>query len=327
MENKYKSYSDTYLYQQHPIYTKTLTDAIMKDPIIDKSSNMFSDVLYVIKRAKISENIVTVLNSKNTILLDCVNPLPKAFKVFCASDIKSKERDMKIFIDCTGVIEKNKSGSAYNVDESKLLSYLINGTVTMVYHKAINKILNRTSMVNIATEAYAKCFTQVVDYLAKVSIQESSRISVLYLTSMFFTISVLNLSEDRAKSIATKIAGISNREAAMLDMLMERNSISKGDAKNEANPYENIKTFIAAMRETLHLNKKVISTDMIVERWMMLYGSSTVFAMEYFPHFSAMITDAYIGAYLNKQKAIEKVCGTAMINYSKEVIGLIDSIA
>ena len=42
MENKYKSYSDTYLYQQHPIYTKTLTDAIMKDPIIDKSSNMFS---------------------------------------------------------------------------------------------------------------------------------------------------------------------------------------------------------------------------------------------------------------------------------------------
>ena len=49
MENKYKSYSDTYLYQQHPIYTKTLTDAIMKDPIIDKSSNMFSDVLYVIK--------------------------------------------------------------------------------------------------------------------------------------------------------------------------------------------------------------------------------------------------------------------------------------
>ena len=113
----------------------------------------------------------------------------------------------------------------------------------------------------------------------------------------------------------------------MLDMLMERNSISKGDAKNEANPYENIKTFIAAMRETLHLNKKVISTDMIVERWMMLYGSSTVFAMEYFPHFSAMITDAYIGAYLNKQKAIEKVCGTAMISYSKEVISLIDSIA
>ena len=238
---------------------------------------------------------------------------------------------MNIFIslslDLISEAQNTLNACSNGLTQSKRIVFLEFNTVTMVYHKAINKILNRTSMVNIATEAYAKCFTQVVDYLAKVSIQESSRISVLYLSSMFFTISALDLSEDRAKSIATKIAGISNREAAMLDMLMERNSISKGDAKNEANPYENIKTFIAAMRETLHLNKKVISTDMIVERWMMLYGSSTVFAMEYFPHFSAMITDAYIGAYLNKQKAIEKVCGTAMINYSKEVISLIDSIA
>jgi hypothetical protein len=49
--------------------------------------------------------------------------------------------------------------------------------------------------------------------------------------------------------------------------------------------------------------------------------------MEYFPAFSAMITDAYNGGYLNQQKTIEKVCGAEMVEYSKQVITLIGSIA
>lgn len=326
MEKKLKSYSDTYLYNKYPLYTKFITDAIMKDPIIDKKTDQFKDVVYEVKRSKVSDALVNILNSTNVILLDCDKPMPKSFKVFCARDIKSKDRAVRVFIDTTGVIEKQKNSSAFNIDETKLISYLINGAVSMVYHKNYRKIIVG-SQKNLAIECFAKCFTQIIDYLAKVSIQESSKVKVLYLSAMYFAKGVINLEDNDASGIAKKISGISEREAKLFDVLMEKNSVPKGGINAEYDPYENIKTFISAMRETIHLDRKVITTDMVVERWMMMYGPGTVLGLEYFPHFSAMITDAYIGGYLNNQKAIEKVCGTALVEYTHAIINMVDSIA
>lgn len=322
-----KSYSDTYLYNMYPMYTKKITDAIMKDPIIDKSTDQFKDVVHEIKRARVSDNLVKILNSTNVLLLDCANPMDRSFKVFCARDMKSKDRALRIFIDCTGVIEKRKNSSDMRVDETKLIAYLINAATTMVYHRSTDTILRRNDLVTGSVRCFANLFTQVIDYLAKISIQESSKIKCLYLASMYFGIGVLQLGEDRAKDIAKYIAGISDREATILDVFMEKNSVPKGGDKKEYSPYENIKVFIGALRESLHLDRKVITTDMVVERWMRSYGPGTVFALEYFPHLSAMITDAYIGGYINQQKAIEKVCGTDMVSYAKKVISMIDNIA
>ena len=78
-----KSYSDTYLYKTYPNYQKVLFDALMKDPVIDKSTEAFKDVIYEVKRSKLlSESLIRILNSTNTVLLDPVKPLPRSFKVF-----------------------------------------------------------------------------------------------------------------------------------------------------------------------------------------------------------------------------------------------------
>ena len=50
-----------------------------------------------------------------------------------------------------------------------------------------------------------------------------------------------------------------------------------------------------------------------------LFSPSTVFAMELFPSFATMITDCYIGGYLNNQKTIEKVLGSSMVEFSKTI--------
>lgn len=323
-----KSYSDSYLYRKFPLYSKKITDAIMKDPVIDKGTEQFKDVIYEIKRARVSESLVNILNSKNTILLDCEDPMPRTFKVFAARDMKSRDRGIKIFIDCTNVIEKAKKSSDYIVDQSKLIAYLINGAIAMDYHKNYNDIIKRSNLILTATEAFSKEFTFVVDYLAKVSIQETNKIKVLYLSSMYFLEGVLQLDNpSKSKTIAKKIAGISDREATMLDLMIEKASVPKKGLAKDYDPYENIKTFINSLREVMKFNKKVISTDMIVERWMTQYGPGTVFGLEYFPAFSAMITDAYIGGYINQQKAIEKVLGTTMVEYSKIVLQIVDGLA
>lgn len=324
----YKSYSDCYLYQKYPLYQKRLMDAIMKDPLIDKSTDSFKDVIYEVKRTRVSDALVKILNSTNTILLDCEIPLPRAFKVFCAKDIRSKSPTMKVFIDCTGVITKVASSAEYKVEDIKLVSYLVNSAVCMAYHKNVSLILRRGALIAKSAECFAKCFTFIIDYLTKVSIQESSKIKVLYLSAMYFLNGVLQLEDEKYRDLAKKIAGISDREASMMDILLDKymNSSTKLSGK-DASPFDNIKTFVAALRGVMHFSEKVISLDMIVERWLAQYGPSTVFGLEYFPAFSSMITDAYNGGYLNQQKTIEKVCGSSMVEYSKEVLRFIDSIA
>jgi hypothetical protein len=48
--------------------------------------------------------------------------------------------------------------------------------------------------------------------------------------------------------------------------------------------------------------------------------------MEYFPAFSAMMTDCYVGAYLNNQRSIENVCKVDMIDYTKKALQLLENM-
>ena len=321
-----KTYTDAYLYTKYPIYTQKLMNAITKDPIIDKKSDAFKDVIYEIKRARVSGSLMTILNSDNVVLLDCEEPLPRPFKVFAAKDFKSPDKKIKIFIDCTNVITKSKTSSDFIINESKLISFLINAGVTMIYHKIPEKLLTKDNLIYEATTCFSKLFTQIIDYLLKISIQESSKLRVLYISSIYFLKGILNYDEDRAKSIAQKIAGISDRECTILDVLIDKASNPKGLSKEPIDPFGDINIFIKSMRDILHFNPKAISTDIVVERWMQMYGPSTVFGLEYFPALSSIITDAYIGAFLNSQKTIETVCKTNMVTYSKAILSLIESI-
>lgn len=324
-----KSYSDSYLYSKYPLYQKKLMDAIMQDPIIDKSTDQFQDVIYEVKRARVSDSLVRILTSTNTVLLDCEDPLPRVFKVFCAKDFKSKTpAQVKVFMDCTNVITKSADSKDFRVDEIKLISYLMNAAICMTYHKNYSLIIRRGAMITSSATCFAKCFTFIIDYLAKVSIQESNKVKVMYLSAMYFLEGVIQLDDmNRSREISKKIAAISDREATMLDILLEKSCSGKHTTSKDIDPFENIKIFVTALREVMHFDKKTVTTDVVVEKWMTQFGPSTVFGLEYFPAFSAMMTDAYNGGYLNQQKTIEKICGTDMVEYSKQVINLISSIA
>ena len=82
----------------------------------------------------------------------------------------------------------------------------------------------------------------------------------------------------------------------------------------------NIRTFIEAISKILGLSK--LTLDLVVEKWVWLYGTGTQFALELFPSFSAMMTDAYMGCYLNNQKSIEKICGKELVNYSQALLAV-----
>ena len=55
--------------------------------------------------------------------------------------------------------------------------------------------------------------------------------------------------------------------------------------------------------------------DNFIDKWLFLYGSGTQFATEIYTAFANLLINAYVGAYLNNQKQIEKIAGRSMVEY------------
>ena len=67
-------------------------------------------------------------------------------------------------------------------------------------------------------------------------------------------------------------------------------------------------------------NRAKLTADAFVQRWMYAYGPSTFLALDCFVPFSQLLTDTYVGAYLNQQNTIEKVVGKNFTTFTNELI-------
>ena len=109
-----------------------------------------------------------------------------------------------------------------------------------------------------------------------------------------------------------RIANIESREAQIVDIQIDQNS------------FANINTFVATLTTIFKL--KDFSVDMLVGKWMQFFGTGTVFALEFFPAFSTMLTDAYVGGYINQQLTIEKITGQSMVKFTKQILQIGDGV-
>jgi hypothetical protein len=304
-----KTYAATYLYGQYSEYEKQIFSFIMTGSEIDKDTSDFDDIKYEVKKRQVSNSLVKVLESKDVILMSNEVPLSKAFKVFCAKDLKGpKKNKMKVFIDCSNIIKRDESTGRFvcrgnNID--MFISYLVSAMHTLIYYADESRIVTNNKIMSVGAQAFALLFAHTVDYVCKISAMPSSKNKCMYLASLYYLGNILgkDYTTDGCRKIAKKISGLSDREASIVDIQLKQESMM------------NIKFFVETVSSILHLNK--LTLDVVVERWMSIYGTGTVFALEIFPAFASMITDAYVGAYLNNQKTIEKIAGTTMTEYTK----------
>lgn len=304
-----KNYSTTYLYNKFP-YEEKIFKFIMNAEQIPTMDKSFDDVKYEFKKRQLSPALSKVLVSKNVILLTAKDdkPLNTQFRVFCCKDVRTKSPDLKVFVDVTGLIYRDPTTNEFkcrNIDI--LIAHIVNAMVTLIYHKAEDKILT-TAIVQTSMYCFSALMTHVVDYLTKISAIPSTKSRCQYLCCMYYVLNVLNKPFDAGmKRMAGQITQLSEREQDMI--------IASVD---EDDDFINLKFFIEYLSNSIKApNLKI---DNIVDKWMFLFGSNTPFAMEYFPAFSAMLTDAYTGAYMNNQKTIEKVVGNTLVSYTKSVL-------
>lgn len=302
-----KNYNNTFIYTKFP-YEENIFRFLINANRIDKDTDKFEDIKYEFKKRQIDSCLLKVLMSKNVIL--CVSdttPLNTQFRVICARDPKFKSNtDYKIFIDCTGLIIMDKDGNYKCRNIDILISHIVNAMTTMIYHKAENQILS-TQLVSDTMEAFCNLFTHIIDYLAKISVIPSSKSKCQFLSCMYFTENIIQKEfNNNYQHIAGRITNLSEREQEMI--------MAQCDEKD----FESIKSFVEKLADLIKV--PALKVDNVIDKWMYLYGSNTVFAIEYYPALSAMLTDAYCGAYINNQKTIEKVVGNTLVSYTKNVI-------
>lgn len=306
-----KNFSTTYLYSKHVEYEKKLFNFLMNGEVVDKKSQAFEDIRYEIKRRQISNFLVTVLDSENVILMLSPEPLQKAFCVMCAKDIKH-DKKLKVFIDCTAIIKKeNGVYKCTNIDI--LVAYLVNAMNSLIYYADEKRITSNGKLTEDGARCFASLFTHIVDYICKISIISNTKNKCLYLASVYYQVGILGKDYDNqgVASISRRISGLSEREEDIIRVQLTHDS------------FLNIKLFIDAVQDILKLPQ--LTLDILVEKWMYLFGTGTVFALELYPSFSAMLTDAYVGCYINNQKTIEKLTGRNMVEFTRCILTIGES--
>ena len=303
-----KTYNNTYIYTKFP-YEENIFRFLINANRIDTDDFKFEDIKYEFKKRQIDNCLLKILCSKNVILCYSsydisINP---QFRVICARDPKFKSNtDYKVFIDCSGLIVLDKDGNYKCRNIDVLISHVVNAMTCMIYHKAENQIIT-TQLISDSMQAFANLFTHVIDYLAKISVIPSTKAKCQYLACMYFVENILAKDfNENYQHIAGKICNMSDREQEMVKVQCEEKD------------FDNVKSFTSKLAEIIKV--PALKVDNIIDKWMYLYGSNTVFALEYYPALSAMLTDAYCGAYLNNQKTIEKVVGNTLVSYTKNVI-------
>lgn len=302
-----KTYNDSFLYHKGE-YEKNIIEFIMKSEEVDKKDPTFDNILYMIKRQPYSFLTNVLLSNRVVLLRKLPKSMPRAFKVFAGKDLRNGSSDTKIYIDVTGVIVDDKG--AYNISSNKvneLVSYLTSAMTYTIYHIDPIRLIGNTKLVESGTNCFSLLFTHVIDYL-RVGGVENVRAKTIYLSSLYYQLGILRLKpSDSIRNRALKFSKLTSKEADVLDFLMKPNA------------FYDINTFIDNLTTVLKIND--LKIENFVDKWLFLYKTGTQFAMEYFPAFSSMLTNAYHGAYIVNQLTIEKV-----LNNGKDLNDYVQSL-
>lgn len=298
----------------YPSYEKQLFTFVMTADRIDTKDEAFGDILLDVKQRQVGNNMVKALTSSK-ICLACNGTvsLGKAVKVFTVKDAKEAPDTKRTFIDVTNFIHKSDSG-VYKCDNiDTLISYILAAITQVIYYSEESisrRLTENVALTKYGASAFSKLFFNVVDYITKISSIRDAKEKCKALASIYYQVCMLEkeYNSQSVNNIAKQVSGISER--MLTSILIDY---------DESN-FANIKALCDTVSKELRLPK--ITVEAIVSKWMYLYDPSTTFGLELFPYFSGMISNAYIGAYLNNQKTIQKIIDVDMVQYTKTLINI-----
>lgn len=304
--NKFKTYNDSILYNKGG-YERYLLEFLIKSDEIDKTTEDFAQIIQDTKRRQVTSTLVSLLQNPRIVLLSAGTPLPSAFKVFAAKDIRDKSTIVKIFIDVSEII-KMQNGFLVCTNIDMLVAYLSSALIYYIYYADSNKFVINSSIIKDGISIFNNLLSYVMQFL-KLNTYDGNRERLYYISSIYFQLCILQKEKSESvKNYAMQQARITTRDAEMIEML-----ISDSD-------FLNIESFIKCISRLFKLPE--LTLESFIDKWIYLFGKGTQFAVELFPAFATMLIYAYCGVYANNQKTIEKVVAKDMVQFISTIFRL-----
>lgn len=310
MNNRIKTYSDTYIYNkgadENGSMERDLINFIRTSDRVNKDSSAFDQIKSQVKIRQTTAVLYRILMRKDVVL--CIGKVeaPASFKVFMAKDLLSTDKARKVFIDVTGIFKLN-NGMYYCKEVDKFCSYLLGALVNLLYYNNNQRLIDNSVIAKSSTECFVKLFTGILDNLRVTNFAEN-RIKISYIAGVYYGYAVMGKNLDAARKYAALVTDVSAKDATGYDYWYTEDD------------FVNIDTFISFLAKNFKLTG--LNSSIYIVRFMQMYGKGTIFGLEVLPSFLTIITNAYSGSFINSQKTIEKFCGREMVTLSTEILRL-----
>lgn len=315
-----KILSDSCFYDKSN-YEKPLFDYLLAAHRVNKKDESFNDIVYDVKRQSIAPVLVKVLLSNKIELLIDPKGVSRAFKVIYSSDPKERNGGKKkVFIDCTGVIEY--SNGIYTIKKiSYLVSYLVTAMTYIIYYNLPKAILSNSSLMKSSTEAFVDLMLYVLGYLKVPITYSDNKERMSFALAEYYQICVAGRDNgENVYNLAKNVSGIKEKRICDNLHIIFDSCISK-ETTFDKFLVKFAEVFLGQESGQMTPKHRArLTTEAFVQRWMYSYGPSTFFALDCFVPFAQMLTDTYVGAYLNQQNTIEKVVGKNYTTFTNELL-------
>lgn len=316
-----KILADTSLYAKAD-YSKEIFNYLMSADIIDKNSEAFANVMYDFKMRQTSPVLIKVLSSNKVVLAIGKKAMPRPFKVFREADVKrgASERTPKIFIDCTDIM-KLDNGVYKCTNIQVLISYVISAMVYVMYYAIPDKILMNTTITESGANAFIDMMLYLLGYLKVPVTYSDNKEKMAYALAMYYQRAILNKEDSSTiQQMCKKLSKLDNRKADYMSTVWTVFFDEHPGCSLEAFIVEFARVFMNQEPGEKAVN--ALSVDAVISRWIYSFGPGTVFGLEFFPAFSSIMTDCYVGAYINQQNTIEKVAGNSVATFTNAMLSL-----
>lgn len=308
MGKNLKSLSETFLYQ---MYNKTLdlNNLILKLSSADSDVLNEDDLKFYIADFERRYNFPL----KNKVLDDFRNGRVKI--LFNEKNYKLPSTIPAYLINtgngivcCVNVsnhMRKNKNGE-YSIDSKTLYSYMQMGSILSLSYGKYSFMRNKVNLIKLGSYMYAKLFTKVMNKMFTLSITPAKTDTINFLASMFFITNMLGRDEESMFEMNKKYA-LDN--CTKMNQLVINDYISTFDLTD----FKNLDVFLKAISEKVP-GMEELNTRTFVDNYLMNFGPSMLFGIEYLPYFIGNLAYVQVGPMLNEQNKIENLLGTKDMN-------------
>ena len=286
---------------------------------VDKNNDSFNDIIYDIKR-QVNRVLLKVLLSDKIVLMIDQKGVSRAFKVFYARDYKDRKQIKKVFIDCTGII--TYEDGIYKAKKIPyLISYLIAAMTYIIYYNLPKTILSSSVLMKSSTEAFVDLMLYVLGYLKIPISYADNKERMSFSLAEYYQVCIAGRDNgENVYNLAKNVSGIKDKKICDNLHVTFVNYITP-DLTFDKYLMKFAEVFLDQTDDmVLPRNRTKLTADAFVQRWMYSYGAGTFLGLDCFVPFSQILTDCYVGAYINQQNTIEKVVGKNITVFTNELL-------